>query len=424
MDLSGYNIHGDQDIARVLASNNVRWISLRWYYITLLAIFAGVLSFISTGSFAQVIQYAGILIMGYVVNLFLLTIARVYVERLWLQRFVLVGQLLLDLAMCGLVTYVQGGIEARTTLLFAIPIVASGLMFTRQIVLPVTLASGVVYVGTLLLHGYIMQGSIDWAAYVPPIVFYPLLFLVLGRIVEFLTTIEINDARERAYDSFLSLLAHQLKHPASASKAIVDVIEHDKRATYTSQTRHYLQLLRGENDNQIRLIDNLLEAAPHHQLEVHREHVDIGLLLEKVAHKTAQMHQRTEDLVRERTAGRPIKVYGDSIKLRLALTNIFDNSFRHTTDGSSVHYGIAVKSGVVEITIRDEGVGMSKKHLEAIEQRFTSTNLHDLSAGHVGGLGLGLFIARQIVTAHDGTIEVQSKEGRGTTVTIRIKGAK
>lgn len=424
MDLSGYNIQGTQDTARVLAGNNVRWITLRWYYMTLLAGLAVVLSLMSTGAIARTLEYASILAIGYVVNAGLLILTRVAVSRLRVQRLVMISQLLLDLVMCSLVTYVQGGAEARTTLLFAIPIVASGLMFMRTVVLPVAAISSVAYVGTILLHAQVVKGSIDWVDYIAPVVFYPLLFLILGRIVEFLTTIEIHDVRERAYNSFLSLLAHQLKHPASASKTIIDVIEHDKTADHTHQTRHYLQMLRGESENQIRLIDNLLEAAPHHPLEVHRELVDMNVLLEKAAHQTAVGHQRLADLIKDSGPGTVVKVYGNPIKLRLALANIFDNSFRHTTEGSAVHYGIRVTAGEVEIKIRDEGVGMSKKHLATVLERFNVTSLHDLGAGHIGGLGLGLFIARQIITAHDGTLTVQSSEGKGTTVTIRIKGVK
>ena len=424
MDLSGYSIQGNQDVARVLAVNNICWITLRWYYMTLLAVLAVVLSVIGTGMISRSIEYIGILVIGYVVNVGLLVVARVYASRLGVQRLVMASQLLLDLAMCGLVTYIQGGIEARTTLLFAIPIVASGLMFMRTVVLPVAAASSIVYIGTILLHAQLVKGSIDWTAYITPVVFYPLLFLILGRIVEFLTTIEIHDARERAYDSFLSLLAHQLKHPASASKTIIDVITHDKTANHTQQTRHYLQMLRGESENQIRLIDNLLEAAPRHAFETHREWIDISVLLEKAAHQMALGHQRRADLIKDHGAGGPVKIYGNPFKLRLALANILDNSFRHTSEGSAVHYGIGVKADTVEIRIRDEGVGMSKKHLETILERFNVASLHDLGSGHVGGLGLGLYIAKQIVAAHDGTLEVQSKQGKGTTVIIRIKGVK
>lgn len=424
MDLSEYTIQGSQDAARALAKNNLRWIALRWYYMILLAVIAMTASFLSTLSLTKVYEYGLILAAGYVVNITLLLLVQSAKDRLWVQRFALSMQLFLDLFMCAVVVYVQGGIEARTTMLFAIPIISSGLAFMRKLVIPVAAVSGLVYIAAVLAHGYFANGSIDWTLYAVPLAFYPLVFLVIGRAVEFLTTLEVNDMRERTYNSFLSLLAHQLKHPASASKAIIDVIQHDDSANHTEQTQHYLQLLRGESENQIRLIDNLLEAAPRNKLDVHIEPVNIVLLLEKAAHQAARGHQRLGDLIRDHSTGGAVTVQGSPIKLQLALTNIFDNSFRHTDDGTAVSYGVTVNAGTVEIVVSDAGAGIPKDRLIALNQRFSAGNIHSLDARHVGGLGLGLYVAQQIVTAHGGTLAVQSKEGHGTTVTIRMKGTK
>lgn len=424
MDLDEYTIKGSQDTARILLRNNIRWITLRWYYMLLLAVISIALSLLSSLSLDRVFEYTTVLVAGYLINGALLFFARRSETKLTTQRTVMVAQLFLDLVMCGVVIYIQGGIEARTTTLFAIPIVASGLAFTRRMVIPVAAISGLVYVVTILLHGVIEQGAIDFSEYAMPVVFYPLLFLVIARVVEFLMTLESHDMRERTYNSFLSLLAHQLKHPASASKTIIDVIQHDETAHHTEQTKHYLQLLRGESENQVRLIDNLLEAAPRHTSDLHLSKVDISLLLERVAHQTARGHQRTSDLVRDRSAGGAVFVQGSPIRLQLALTNIFDNSFRHTADGVSVHYGATLDAGMVEIVISDEGSGMDAVRLSRVKERFSVGNVHDAGARHVGGLGLGLYVAQRIVAAHEGTLTLQSKEGRGTTITIRMKGAR
>lgn len=424
MDLSKYTIQGSQDIAQVLAKNNIRWLTLRWYYMVLLAAISMIVSLLSTLSLDRIYEYAVMLFIGYVANAILLVLAFRYASVLWMQRIVVVGQIALDLITCCAVIYVQGGLEAQTTMLFAIPIVASGLSFMRKLVMPVATVSGLLYVATILGHALITTGMIDWPNYAAPVVFYPLLFLVLGRVVEFLTTSETNDVRERTYDSFLSLLAHQLKHPASASKAIIDVIQHDDSAHHTEQTQHYLEMLRGESENQVRLIDNLLEAAPQQRVDMHTEPVNVVLLLEKAAHQAAQGHERKSDLVRDYGAGGVVMVDGNPIKLQLALANIFDNSFRHTRSGTAVHYGVRVEFGVVEIKISDDGDGIGEERLKTIKKRFAVGNIHDLEARHVGGLGLGLYIAQQIVTAHEGTLTVQSKEGHGTTVEIRMKGVR
>lgn len=424
MDLSKYTIQGSSDVAQVLAKNNIRWLTLRWYYIVLLASVSIIISLMSTLSLDRAYEYGVVLFIGYAANGILMIIALQYTSKLWVQRLLVGAQIALDLILCSVITFMQGGLEARSTMLFALPIVASGLAFVRRLVLPVAAISGIVYVATILSHALVTQGMIDWPDYATPVVFYPLLFLVIGRVVEFLMTIEANDVRERAYNAFLSLLAHQLKHPASASKAIIDVIQHDETANHTEQTSHYLELLRGESENQVRLIDNLLEAAPRQKTDIHTEPVNIVLLLEKAAHQAARGHQRAGDLIRDHSTGGTVIVQANPIKLQLALANIFDNSFRHTSDGTAVHYGVRVDSGEVVIDINDDGEGISEKGLRAIEERFSVGNIHDLEARHVGGLGLGLYIAQQIIAAHGGSLTVQSKEGHGTTVMIRMKGAR
>lgn len=424
MNLHGYNIQGSQDEARLLARNNLRLISLRWYYIAFLVGYATLILVMASDSNRQVIAYGAMLLVTYLINAILLFIVKKFETNLVTQRIVIGAQLSLDLAVCSVVTYVQGGVESRTTALYAIPIIASGLTFSSRLIVPVAMMSGAAYSLTILLHAWLSDGSVDWVTHAVPVVFYPILFLVLGRITQFLSDIETVGIREQAYNSFLSLLAHQLKHPASATKTIVDAIVHDKTATHTEQTLDHLEMLKGENENQIRLIDNLLEAAPRTRIEEHSEEVNVTRLFEQVAHKVAVSHQRLSDLVKDESASKPVKVGGNEIKLRLALTNIFDNSFRHTPEGSLVHYGIRCESGVVTLTIRDEGVGMSREHLTNILERFNVESLNGLGSRHVGGLGLGLFVARQVFSAHDGEIEVKSKEGQGTVVTVRMKGAR
>lgn len=424
MDLSGYNIQGSVDSAKLMARNNLRLISLRWYYMAFLVGSAAFVTLAFTGSAETAIRYIDVLLINYAVNLLLYLAAKKFDTSMAWQKIVIGSQLLLDLVMSSVAVHLQGGIDARTTVLYAIPIVASGLAFSRELIMPVAGLSGVAYGITILLHTTHSDQTLDWLEFSVPLVFYPVLFLILGRVTMFLSTAETSDARERAYNSFLSLLAHQLKHPASASKTIIDVMHHDKTAAHTEQTKHYMDLLSGENENQIRLIDNLLEAAPRHSVDTHLEAVDIALLFEKVAHKVADSHQRLSDLAKDQGVHKPVLVVANPIKMQLALTNVFDNSFRHTPDGAHVHYSLSLNGDELTLIIRDKGVGMSKEHLAGISEKFSSSSLNDLRSGHVGGFGLGLFIANKIISAHNGTLEVQSKEGKGTTVTIRIKGAK
>lgn len=421
MDLSRYNITGEKEAAEAAAKNNARLIAIRWPY--MLLIFGVVVATtLFAGDDTRLLpKYIAILGIGLLINCFFAGVVYLFKNRLRTQQLLTIAQLVFDIAMAGIVTFVQGGVEARTTVLYVFPIMAAALIFGRSVVTLAAALSGAGYITAVILHLYIVGDTVDMADLVVPMIFYPAVFLLIGRVVHYLQHLGTIEAREKAYNSFLSLLAHQLKHPASAVTTIIDAINHNDEGHIDDTTKRYIEMLKTENENQIRLIDNLLEAAPNRKSASFVEDIDVSSLVAKIARRLADGNERQSDLVPLTDKTPKIVADVNPIRLGLALTNIFDNAFRYSGPGDVVQYGVNEKEGVVEVTVRDNGKGMDEKELAHQLNRFAAEGIRGMEQGHVGGLGIGLYATVQIARAHEGSLDIDSSKGAGTTITLTVK---
>jgi anti-sigma regulatory factor (Ser/Thr protein kinase) len=118
-------------------------------------------------------------------------------------------------------------------------------------------------------------------------------------------------------------------------------------------------------------------------------------------------------------AGRPPERatarWWDRIRVEQVIANVVSNAIKYGA-GKPVRVAVIVKEGMAELVVKDHGIGVSRQDAQRIFGRFERA----ASVQHYGGLGLGLFIARQIVLAHGGDIRVQSEPGHGAELTVRL----
>jgi signal transduction histidine kinase len=114
-------------------------------------------------------------------------------------------------------------------------------------------------------------------------------------------------------------------------------------------------------------------------------------------------------------ADAPVLGRFDRARIEQALTNLLANAIKYAP-GTRVEVAVAQRGHWAELTVADEGIGIAGEELPRIFDRFARA----VPAEHYGGLGLGLFISRQIVDAHGGTIAAESAPGRGATFTVRL----
>jgi len=227
---------------------------------------------------------------------------------------------------------------------------------------------------------------------------------------EMLTRIENGFARERQFTSDAS---HELRTPLTAMRTILNFIREGERPT--QEYRQALDDLAEETDRLQALVENLLQLARGERgLQLHREEIDLSLLLTDVADSLRPLAENKHLTL---TCDLPptLIISGDTDHLIRLIVNLLDNAIKYTEQGTITISAREIQEyAMIEVT--DTGIGIPAEHLPHIFKRLYTVD----PARSSGGAGLGLSIARQIVQAHGGRIEVQSKVGNGTKFTVYL----
>jgi PAS domain S-box-containing protein len=228
-------------------------------------------------------------------------------------------------------------------------------------------------------------------------------------------------------EEFLSVAAHELKTPLASLQLTLETmrlsLQGDGQAQGGADGHVEAEFLRGRvraGERQAarlgRLIHDLLDVSVIQagRLHLHREATDLAAA---VAAVVARMR---EDVARKQidvTVHAPTPVVGawDPLRLDQVITNLLSNAIKYGEE-RPVHVTVGGTDELAVLHVDDAGMGMSNELLARIFKPFE----RGVSAGHFGGLGLGLFITSQIVRAHQGTIAVRSAPGEGTSFRVEL----
>lgn len=222
-----------------------------------------------------------------------------------------------------------------------------------------------------------------------------------------------EDTRRR----LLSDLGHELRTPLSTVRAYLESMD-DGLRVWDAETRDVLH----EQVNRLSMLANDVtdvSAAEEGRITVHRETIDVQGLLLAAATGSQDAYSRTGvDLL---TSGppTPTSINADARRLGQVLTNLLDNALRHSHAGQSVRLSAQVSHSEIEVSVADQGDGISSEQLIHVFERFYRADSARHRTGH--GSGIGLTISKAIVEAHDGRIRAESAGvGRGTTITFAL----
>jgi heavy metal sensor kinase len=219
---------------------------------------------------------------------------------------------------------------------------------------------------------------------------------------------------EAAFDRqrrFVADASHELKTPLTVIKANSSLALADP--DLTPDYRETLQEIDQAADRTSRIVQDLLVLArtDHGQLPLQEEEVPLGELFAKVVSEAEKLHKIRPAI--QVTVGQQT-LWGDPHLLHRLLLNLLDNALRHTPPEGQVTV-VALPGG---FTVQDTGEGIAPEHLEHLGERFYRVD--SARARTVGGTGLGLAISRAIVAAHGGSLQIESKPGEGTSVTVAL----
>jgi two-component system sensor histidine kinase KdpD len=219
-------------------------------------------------------------------------------------------------------------------------------------------------------------------------------------------------ARDEAKNALLAAVSHDLRTPLASMKvAVTTVLEPDLDLS-EDQRRRLLETVNSEVDRLGNMIDHLLDLSRLESgaFRLSQDRVDLAGIARDAADRIRLSSGRIVQVESDGDAN----VTGDAVRLLEVITNLIDNAARYSSPGSPILATVRAGEGSVTVAVTDQGPGISLDEQEQLFRPFS----RGPRAG--SGSGLGLAISRSIVTAHGGTIEVVSKAGSGTTMSVNI----
>jgi PAS domain S-box-containing protein len=229
---------------------------------------------------------------------------------------------------------------------------------------------------------------------------------------------ELRD-QDRRKDEFLALLAHELRNPLAPLRSGLEVIR------LADGERQVVGKARGMMERQlahmVRLIDDLLDIARinRNKLELRRSKVLLANVVTSAVETTRPMIDAAAHELTVSIPPHPVYLDADLTRLAQVVANLLSNSAKYTRRGGHIWLGAEVLPNEVQISVRDDGVGIPAEYLETIFDMFAQVDRN--MEGSNGGLGIGLALVRGLVQMHGGTVKAESPgPGKGSTFTVRL----
>lgn len=232
---------------------------------------------------------------------------------------------------------------------------------------------------------------------------------------------ETAQAAVKLRDDFLAIASHELKTPLTALKLQTEILNRSlNKEELSLSTKERVNKMLGSTNRQVnnlaKLIDNLLDVTRivNGKLTLHIQKVNILELVNNVVERFREQFQIACCEVKT-TSNFDLVSYCDQSRIEQVIVNLCSNAVKY---GSNRPISIAVEQteSVIRIAVQDQGMGISREDQTRIFDRFARAK----EDGAISGLGLGLYIVKQILNAHGGKIWVDSELGKGSTFTVEL----
>ncbi len=225
------------------------------------------------------------------------------------------------------------------------------------------------------------------------------------------TQVELRDA-VKVREEFLSVASHELRTPLTPLKGFASLtLQRLEQSPESPEREWLLKALRSmsrQTDRLARLVDDLLDTAriQSGRLELICKPVDLLPVVNEVLERFELRGAEGLHFELEPPPG-PLEGVWDATRLDQVITNLLSNAVRYSPQGGTVRISFGVTASYVELRVRDQGIGIPPESLQRLFQPFSRAS--NATSRHFGGLGLGLFICREIVERHGGVIWAESE---------------
>jgi PAS domain S-box-containing protein len=223
----------------------------------------------------------------------------------------------------------------------------------------------------------------------------------------------------RIRDEFLSIAGHELKTPLTALLLRLEGLRRLLQGEGEMDRSRWLERMMKATDHGTRLarlVDELLDVSRISlgKLMLERAPLDLGEVVAEVTDRLHEEATRAGSPIQVRLVS-PVRGNWDRMRIEQALHNLLANALKYGR-GRPIEVTVLARDGRTVVTVRDQGIGIDPDHHQRIFDRFERA----VSDREYGGFGVGLWVAKEIVVAHGGSISVQSAPGQGATFTMEL----
>ena len=213
-------------------------------------------------------------------------------------------------------------------------------------------------------------------------------------------------------NDFIAMVSHELKTPLTSLKAYVQLLGFKAKQSGDMFTIKSLTKVEGQVNKMNNMIRSFLDLSRLEagKLNLEKERFRIDKLLMEVVEEILLTDKSHSILYSD---CKPLEVYADREKIGQVINNLMSNAIKYSAPGTKVKLGCTLVSGMVQVWVSDQGVGISKKDSEKLFSRFYRVQNTPLKT--VSGFGIGLYLSAEIIQRHNGRIWVESEEGKGST---------
>lgn len=239
-------------------------------------------------------------------------------------------------------------------------------------------------------------------------------------------TLEKNLSRMK--EDFTNMMVHELRAPLVAVKDSSELMLENSKLNENDRSQ-LLEVINSQSKVLLEQIADLLDAAKIEggKLSVNKAQEDLGALIDQTVKTFKPVAEKRGITLSSAVSPLP-PVWLDRIRISEVLNNLISNSLKFTPSGGKITVEAAVSGQFAKVAVSDTGMGIPKEKQKDLFTKFYQIQdaKHQLSGDFKtklldkGGSGLGLYVTKGIVEAHEGSIELESEEGKGTTVTFKL----
>lgn len=231
--------------------------------------------------------------------------------------------------------------------------------------------------------------------------------------------IEYLERLQRMRSQFLGNVSHELRTPIFSIQGYLETLLNGA-IDDPKVNKHFLQKANQNTVNLSNLLNDLIDISmiESGEMRMSYRYFDINIFIQSIVNEFVPMAGEKNIKLIFNPVKEGLQVFGDKDKIKQVFVNLLQNAIKYTDEGS-IEILLDEEKKIVNISVKDTGIGIPVEDLNRVFERFYRVDKARSRA--VGGTGLGLAIVKHIIEAHNSKIIVQSKQGEGSTFSFKLK---